>query len=343
MSNPLQIDLEVLQVYADASKLGVNIGVPAVCTRLPHQKKLTKVSITRMREGGFLSGSRNFKITDEGMDAINALNPPPVPVVETAPAVPVVRTGEQVRATLSETLAGQYLVSKEQLYRTIARNIISVGRNDPDPVTPEEVFIVMSICAQYDLNPMLKEIHAFRHKGKLQTPVGVDGWIKIANRDPNFVGVEYEFPEIKDMVKKGNKMVWPWVKATCHVKGKVPCVAYAFIDEWWTGDNWGAHPCHRLKQKAFTMVIREALGIALPDDEDAHQMMYSAQTQGAIKGNATTALLSTMTEALAAESLSPTPPGFNPPPIEEEVQPDTAVDARTTELLSTGFEGEANE
>lgn len=177
---------------------------------------------------------------------------------------------------LSEALGQQFLVDPQELFKVIQTNIIAVGRDEP-PATKEEVFHVMTVMQAYNLNPFVRQMYAFRSKKKLVISVPMDGWVALAKRDSRFGGVSYEFA--KEFVKTaGGKMCWPWVAGTCYVAGRVPTVAYAFLEEWYVaGDqrsgpsNWDKYPCHRLKMKAYTLAVREALGIGLYDDADAEQ------------------------------------------------------------------------
>src|SRR5262245_50641414 len=59
----------------------------------------------------------------------------------------------------------------------------------------EEDFIAFLIAANiYRLNPLQREIYAIkRGNAGIQVIVGVDGWAKIINREPQFDGVDFEY------------------------------------------------------------------------------------------------------------------------------------------------------
>ena len=297
--NQLKIDLNVLTMYKDAESLGARLTIPTIAERLPYTQHAVRAAIARLKAADYLQGSRVMQLTDSGRDVVPAerrlsliestdeLLTPPNPRTEashlsTQPSVYVPQERK-----LSEVLAGRYMVDAAQLAKTIKDNIISITAGDP-PATNEELFMVMTVCNTYNLNPFIRHIHAFRSQGKLQTPLGFDGWVHIANGRPEFLGVSYEHPPVEDMVVKNGKHVFPWIKATCHIKGKADTVVYAFADEWMQGPNWNKHPNHRLRMKAYAMAVREALGIALPDEVDAEHIVFAEQEshQQAFNGTA---------------------------------------------------------
>lgn len=252
-----------------------------------------KKVVDKLKNKGWLTGIRKITMTPEGvatyeeahrfLETHAAAQEESAPLDPSAAVVasnePAVHTAEPARRMLSDIVADRLNVEPAKLWKVIRDNVISYNKDREPAPTDEEVMHVLSVMNKYELDPFVKQIHAFRHKGKLQVMVGVDGWITVANRNPNFKGVEYEFPPMDEMVTtKSGKKCWPWVKATCHVDGRVPTVAYAFLDEWYTETKWGdsaweKHPTHRLKQKAYTTSVREGLGIALYDEADREQFM----------------------------------------------------------------------
>ncbi len=279
--NQMKIDMDVLKVYDRAAKGGLKATIPLVAERLPYTQKAVRAALQRLKDEGYLEGKRMLRLTDKGIEAlpqgvaevfVEATERGLVPGhVTTAPV-------EAPPPKLSAVLAARYMVDASKLFDTIKDNIINVGRGE-EPATAEEVFMVMTVCNTYNLNPFIRHIHAFRSKGKLQTPMGFDGWVHIASQRPEFLGVDYEHPPVTDMITKNGKKVFPWIKATCHIRGKVDTVVYAFADEWMEGPNWNKHPNHRLRMKAYAMAVREALGIALPDEVDAEHIVFAEKAE----------------------------------------------------------------
>jgi hypothetical protein len=149
--------------------------------------------------------------------------------------------------------------------------------------------LLMLAIHKYDLDPNLRQIHAFRHRGKLQIMVGVDGWIAFANRQSGYQGVTYEYSEtMVDTADKKGKKCWEWVKASIHSEGRVPTEVICFLDEWYQDQKgnypgpWQAMTRHRLRQKAFTQAVREHYGFSVYDDTDREKMINS--DDGAVAG-----------------------------------------------------------
>lgn len=196
---------------------------------------------------------------------------------ETAALIPGDSSPKQERRVikLTDQLAQQYGIEPAELIRTLKTNIIAVGQG-PE-ATNAELFHVLTVMNKYGLDPWVKQLYAFRHDGKLNVAVGYDGWVSIANRHGGFQGVAYEYPAMSEMVKTaGGLMCWPWVKATAHVAGRASTDVYAWLDEWYVKgksrpSNWDKYPRRRLQMKAYTLAVREALGIALYDDADMEQ------------------------------------------------------------------------
>ena len=63
------------------------------------------------------------------------------------------------------------------------------------PVSDMQLYTLMIIAEQYNLNPWTKEIYAYPDKGGIVPVVGVDGWTRIANEHPKFSGIEYRYSE----------------------------------------------------------------------------------------------------------------------------------------------------
>lgn len=301
-----QNEFAVLTAYAKMKHEGGHKTLPQMATAMGVKFAPFKKVVDQLREKGFLVGHRKIILSDIGLEAyakasdivrkqvaeaeqhaaestvapdpVAAATPENMPRMASVPAA-VSRDDR----SLSEVVAAAHRVSADKLWDIIKNNIISIASKDHDPVTDAEVMHVLTVMNRYSLDPFVKQIYAFRHKGKLQVSVAIDGWVAVANRHDAFEGVEYEFPPMEEMVDTpAGKKCWSWVKATCHVAGRKPTVAYAFLDEWYapskyndgTG-NWEKYPTHRLKSKAYTLSVREGLGIALYDDADREQLVMA--------------------------------------------------------------------
>ena len=57
---------------------------------------------------------------------------------------------------------------------------------------------LLIVANQYGLNPWTKEIYAFPDRQNGIVPiVGVDGWARILNENPNFDGIEFDLDDEK--------------------------------------------------------------------------------------------------------------------------------------------------
>lgn len=135
--------------------------------------------------------------------------------------------------------------------------------------TDEELLALVVTANTYQLNPLLKELYAFPKKGGGITPmVGIDGWLKIANRQPNFDGMEVE-------VYGDGKTP---THATCEIflKDRSHSVKITeYFDECKRGtDPWTQMPRRMLRNKAIIQAIRVAFGIGgIADEDEARDAM----------------------------------------------------------------------
>ena len=129
--------------------------------------------------------------------------------------------------------------------------------------TDEEMLTLVVTANTYQLNPLLKELYAFPKKGGGIVPmVGVDGWLKIANRQDNFDGMDVE-------VFGNDKMP---THATCEIFLKNrshPVKVTEYFDECRRDtDPWRTMPRRMLRNKVIVQAIRVAFGIGGIFDED---------------------------------------------------------------------------
>lgn len=157
----------------------------------------------------------------------------------------------QKRSALS-ALAARLECDPVKLLSTL-KNTVFKGATD------DEMLALVVISETYQLNPFLKEIHAFPQKGGIVPVVGIDGWLKIINRQPDLDGLSVELsPDGKS--------------ATCtiHVKGRShPTVITEDLEECYRGtEPWKTMPKRMLRHKAIIQAGRVAFGISGIHDED---------------------------------------------------------------------------
>lgn len=119
--------------------------------------------------------------------------------------------------------------------------------------TYEQMAAFAMVAAQYGLNPFTREIYAFPQNGGIVPIVGVDGWLKLMNRNPDFDGLEYEWADDKS-----------WCE--CRIFSKRfsrPIVAREYMEEnKGNTPQWKQRPLRMLKHRATIQAIRTFGGYA---------------------------------------------------------------------------------
>tara|TARA_B100000446_G_scaffold184352_1_gene206148 strand:- start:29301 stop:30314 length:1014 start_codon:yes stop_codon:yes gene_type:complete len=163
--------------------------------------------------------------------------------------------------------------------------------NDSPEVTDAQMYALLVVADQYNLNPFTKEIYAFPDKrGGIVPVVGVDGWNRIANEHSNFDGVEFAYsPEI--LQADSARAVCPaWIEAKVYRKDRNhPVVVREYLDECYrhpykdlqTGYEsvgpWQTHPKRMLRHKALIQCYRVAFAFVGIYDEDEATRIIDAQ------------------------------------------------------------------
>lgn len=159
-------------------------------------------------------------------------------------------------------------VTEKQFYDTIMSTVMPGGK-----ASNEQFLAFLQVANQYGLNPLTKEIYAFPAKGGIQPVVSIDGWVKLANANPNFDGMEYE-----DSIEDGAV-----VAITCKVYRKDrahPVTATEYMAECKRGtEPWKQWPRRMLRHKATIQAIRYAFGFAGIIDPDEADRWHSTRSE----------------------------------------------------------------
>ncbi len=290
-------EYQILQLYEG----GAPVTVEDVSREMGLSRDQAAQACATLASLGCLEGSRRRRITDEGR---NALRTGEVTDAPRDAALEVAESSEgsqrslaeqgKKKPKLSDALAERLMIDKAELLDIVRRSVIQVGRND-DPPTNAEVYHVLSVMMKYELDPWMKQIHAFRHEGRLNVMLGYDGWVDMANnpkrnaqRSNKYLGATYEYGPMQDPPEHGAKKCHEWVSCTVESTGRKPTTVTAYLDEWYVPmprsgrqGPWQKYTKNRLRQKAFCMAMREHFGIALmdPDDYEQIQMMRYHEAQ----------------------------------------------------------------
>lgn len=129
------------------------------------------------------------------------------------------------------------------------------------PVTDAQMVSLLVVAHQYGLNPFTREIYAFPDKNNGIVPVvGVDGWSRIINENPQFDGMDFEQNE---------------ESCTCIIyrkDRKHPIKVTEYMSECKRDAGpWRSHPRRMLRHKAMIQCARLAFGfggIYEPDEAE---------------------------------------------------------------------------
>lgn len=168
----------------------------------------------------------------------------------------ITTTTQTPKPSAMQLMASRCNVDPAKLHQTLKSTVFKGA-------TDEEMLALVVTANTYQLNPILKEMYAFPKKGGGIVPmVGVDGWLKIANRQDNYDGMNVE-------VFGDGKMP---THATCEIYLKNrqhPVKVTEYFEECRRNtDPWNQMPRRMLRNKAMIQAIRVAFGIGGIFDED---------------------------------------------------------------------------
>lgn len=162
--------------------------------------------------------------------------------------------------TLTNNLANSLNIgTSEGLIDTLKRTAFK------GDVSDEQMVALLIVANQYKLNPWTMEIYAFPSNGGITPVVGVDGWARIINSNPQFDGMSFE----QDAEK-----------CTCRIHRKdrsLPVEVTEWMDECKRSTKpWQSHPKRMLRHKAMIQAARLAFGFSGIFDEDEAERIRNA-------------------------------------------------------------------
>jgi len=154
-------------------------------------------------------------------------------------------------------------------------------------ITDEQMYALLIVANQYNLNPFTKEIYAFPDwkTGGIVPVVSVDGWNRIANENPLFDGVEFEYA--KEVITYTDTItpVHTWIEAVLYRKDRShPIRVREYADECYrpsfekNGSKipgpWQSHPKRMLRHKAEIQCYRVGFGfVGIYDEDEAYRII----------------------------------------------------------------------
>lgn len=158
--------------------------------------------------------------------------------------------------------------------------MLSNNGKDANKVTKMDVYSFLVNCKQLKLNPLAKQIYGFVSKGKVVNIISIEGFTEIANRDPNYDGVDFELGPMSEKEltyskneffggQKSTKMITvkrkvsDWIKCIIYRKDRHhPVSVTTFFDESNTGtEPWATSPMQMLQNRAFANSVKKAFSI----------------------------------------------------------------------------------
>lgn len=157
-------------------------------------------------------------------------------------------------------------------------------------VSDAQMTALLVVANQYGLNPWTKEIYAFPDRQNGIVPVvGVDGWSRIINQNPQFNGMEFRASET--MVEMNGARPAPeWMECVIYRKDRDhPVVIREYLDEVYREPfkpgmkgPWQTHTKRFFRHKAMIQCSRLAFGyVGIYDQDEAERVVDMGAVQRA--------------------------------------------------------------
>lgn len=187
------------------------------------------------------------------------------------------------KPSLLATMASKYGIDADKMLTTLKATAFK------GDVTTEQLMALCLVANQYNLNPWTKEIYAFPDKQNGIVPVvGLDGWSRLINSNPEFDGMEFVESEkiMEDTTTDDapkHKSCPEWIECRMYRKDRrvaIPakekfaeCYRAPFKNSYgkWVTGPWQTHTSRMLRHKAMIQAARLAfgfVGIYDPDEAD---------------------------------------------------------------------------
>ena len=191
-------------------------------------------------------------------------------------------------------VAEKYAIDPGGLLETLKATAFKQSK-DNAVITDEQMYALLIVSNQYNLNPFTREIYAFPDKkGGIVPVVGVDGWNRIANEHTQFNGVEFVYS--KDIIQMEGALAHchAWIEAVLYRKDRSnPIRVREYLDEcyrppfkdWDTGyvsnGPWQTHPKRFLRHKALIQCYRVGFSfVGIYDEDEAYRIIEAQADDG---------------------------------------------------------------
>lgn len=177
----------------------------------------------------------------------------------------VIKAGPPASNSVLVRMANRFGVDPDKMLGTLKATAFK------GDVSVEQMMALAVVADQYGLNPWTKEIYAFPDRNNGIVPVvGVDGWSRIINSNPNFDGMDFAEGELNA------KSVPVWIECRMHRKDRTHpiCVKEYFDEVYRDVGPWKTHPRRMLRHKAMIQCARLAFGfVGIYDEDEAERII----------------------------------------------------------------------
>ncbi len=184
-------------------------------------------------------------------------------------------------ATLTQTLAAKLNMGDGS---GLIETLKATAFKAKDGVSDAQMTALMVVANQYGLNPWTKEIYAYPDKQNGIVPVvGLDGWSRIINSNPQFDGMDFEQNDDSCTCTIYRKDRTRPVRVTEYL---AECYRDAFKSKegYEIKGPWQSHPKRMLRHKSMIQCARLAFGFGGIYDQDEAERIVEATTIDASTG-----------------------------------------------------------
>lgn len=188
--------------------------------------------------------------------------------------------------TIVVSMAEKFGVDEAKLLATLKAT--AFRQSGDNEITDEQMYALLIVASQYNLNPFTREIYAFPDwkSGGIVPVVSVDGWNRIANENPLFDGVEFVYAPDVIQYDGATAPVHTWIEAVLYRKDRThpirvreyadECYKPPFVDQWSNTKPgpWQSHPKRMLRHKAEIQCYRVGFGfVGIYDEDEAYRII----------------------------------------------------------------------
>lgn len=181
----------------------------------------------------------------------------------------LVKRTEKGSPSILATMAERWAIDPPTLQAVIVKTCLSGTRGFVPQ--PEHVAVFLMIAREYDLNPMMGEIHAFIKDGAVHPIIGIDGRLSIMNGQPDYDGIDTTFTFANGSPEPENDDDLP-VSVTVKIYHKTrshPTVITEYMSECRRDTGpWRQWPRRMLRHKGIIQCGRVAFGLRMYDRDD---------------------------------------------------------------------------